>query len=475
MRVAVMIPPGANLFAVVFALLKMGAAPVLVDPGMGVKNLGQCLAEAEPEAFIGITKAQWARRLLRWGSKTLRISITVSSRRNEDSGADKPFPVESTVAKDLAAILFTSGSTGVPKGVIYTHGIFESQLRLLRKIYQIEPGEVDVPTFPLFALFAPGLGMTSIIPEMDFTRPARVNPERIREAIESHRATSMFGSPALLRRVSQAQGFHFPTIRRVITAGAPVSAKTLERFSALISPEARIVTPYGATESLPVCSIDHREILDETRALTDQGKGVCVGRAVPEMKVEIIRITDDPIPEWSDDLLLPQGGIGEITVSGPVVTPGYHQRPRSTELAKIYDPNTGTLRHRMGDLGYLDAQGRVWFCGRKSHRVVTPNQTFFTIPCEAIFNVHPGVERTALVGTPKSGVNQPVLCVELAAGCKRGREALRGELLELGARHSHTRPIKTLLFHPGFPVDVRHNAKIFREKLAVWAAKQRLG
>ena len=138
----------------------------------------------------------------------------------------------------------------------------------------------------------------------------------------------------------------------------------------------------------------------------------------------------------------------------------------------------------MGDVGYLDERGRIWFCGRKSHRVVTQAGTLFTIPCEAIFNTHPAVFRSALVGVPgaagsgqggdcKSPAREPAICIELEADARGQDEAkLRAELLALGAKFAHTQAIRTVLFHPAFPVDIRHNAKIFREKLAVWAEKQ---
>jgi acyl-CoA synthetase (AMP-forming)/AMP-acid ligase II len=250
-----------------------------------------------------------------------------------------------------------------------------------------------------------------------------------------------------------------------------VPAVVLERFSRLLDPGAEIFTPYGATESLPVASIGSKEILADTRALTDQGCGVCVGRPVDGLRLEIIGISDQQISTWSDDLRLPIGEVGEIVVQGPQVTAGYFNRAESTALAKIADPKSGGFFHRMGDLGYRDPKGRIWFCGRKSHRVITAAGVLFTIPCEAVFNTHPLVFRSALVGIGPIGAQTAVLCVELEAEAKTAdQERLRRELLEIGARFQHTKGIKTLLFHPAFPVDIRHNAKIFREKLAVWAA-----
>jgi olefin beta-lactone synthetase len=483
-RTVLMVPPGLDFFALTFALFKAGAVVVLIDPGMGSKSLGTCLKEAEPEAFIGIPKAHLARIVLGWARPTLRIFVTVGHRFGwggvtldtvHKLGAQAgPFAMAPTVAAETAAILFTSGSTGVAKGAVYSHGIFAEQVRMLQLLYGIQPGEVDLPTFPLFGLFAPALGMTAIIPDMDPTRPATVDPVKILNAIHHFGVTNLFGSPALIRRVGAygaEHGIRLPTLRRVISAGAPVPAAAIERFATMLNPGVQIHTPYGATEALPVASIGSDELLSDTRYKTIEGAGVCVGKPVDGMRVRIIRISDEPVPMWNEEYGLPLGSPGEIVVQGPVVTRSYYNRPESTVLAKMSDSGGG-LWHRMGDLGYFDEKGRLWFCGRKSQRIVTKAQTFFTVACEGVFNAHPAVARSALVGVTREGEVRPVLCVERDPKARISDEELRGELLALGAARPHTRAISTILFHKSFPVDIRHNAKIFREKLAVWATGQ---
>ncbi len=493
-RAVLMVRPGLEFFALTFGLFKAGAVPVLIDPGMGIRSLGRCLAEAEPEAFIGIPRAQLARRLFGWGRRTIRTLVTVEpgsrstvinapGQRHHTIGdlatigaSQGRFEIAPASSDETAAILFTSGSTGPPKGVVYSHAIFNAQIDMLRDLYVIEPGEVDLCTFPLFALFAPALGMTSIVPEMDASRPARADPKTLVDAIESFGVTNMFGSPALIRRVADHGTRHeikLSTLRRVISAGAPVPAKVLERFATLLSPGAQIFTPYGATESLPVASIGSKEILGETRQATDRGEGVCVGRPVPGMRLEIIRISDEPIARWSDDWKVPDGEIGEFVVAGPVVTRSYFQRPESTRLAKI-EADQGVVMHRMGDLGYRDDQGRLWFCGRKAHRVVTGSETLYTIPCEAVFNTHSEVHRTALVGIGPPGRQRPVLCVEPVHWplSRADQSRILDDLKAIGARFAHTKIINKFVFRKIFPVDTRHNAKIFREKLALWAARR---
>lgn len=487
-KTALLVPPSLDFYALTFAVFKVGAIPVFVDPGIGAKRFGACLAEAKPIAFIGIPKAQLARLILGWARESVELVITVGHRffwggltldelveRGSGTG-DVQAP---TRADETAAILFTSGSTGAPKGVVYSHSVFAAQIEALKSSFGIEPGEVDVNTFPLFALFAPALGTTAVIPEMDSTRPAHVDPTKIIEEVDYFKATMMFGSPALIKRVGEygrRHGVKLPTLRRVISAGAPANNEALEAFATMLNHDCEIFTPYGATESLPVTKIGTHEILGETRAKEPEGAGVCVGHPVGDIEIAVIPVTDDPIPHWSDDLRLPAGQIGEIVVKGSVVTREYYSRPKATALAKILEPS-GAHWHRMGDVGYFDEKGRLWFCGRKSQRVITRDGTLYTVACERIFNQHPAVSRTALVGIPdpeasiESRMQVPVLCVELVDG-KRESNRITSELLAIGSANPMTGSITRILYYPDFPVDTRHNAKIQREQLAAWASRR---
>ncbi len=478
-RVLVMVPPGIDLIALTFALFKAGAIPVLIDPGLGRRNVLKGIGTARPRGLIAIPLAHAARRLFPNAFRTVEWSVTVGrrwfwggARLKQIRRRGKPeFNAAEVQPDDPAAILFTSGSTGPSKGVLYSHRMFFHQVELLRRMYHMEKGTMDMSTFPLFTLFGVALGMTCVIPDMDPARPARVDAKTLVQHIHEYSVANSFGSPALWDTVSRYcldQGVRLPTLQRILMAGAPVPGNLLERFDRILAPEAQIHTPYGATEALPVASISHREVLEETWEKTREGKGTCVGKPVAGLQLKIIKITDDPIEHWDESLEVPAGTIGEVVVQGPWVTRQYHNLDSATALAKIVDGET--FWHRMGDVGYLDEGGRLWFCGRKTHRVQTAEGTLFTIPCEAIFNTHPRVRRSALVGVGMPGKQSPVIVIEAEKGVNQ--EKVTEELLQLASSHDITRSIQQVLFHPAFPVDIRHNAKIGREQLSRWVANR---
>jgi acyl-CoA synthetase (AMP-forming)/AMP-acid ligase II len=528
-RVLVMVRQGLPLIAAAFALFKLGAVPVIIDPGMGRKNFLACVTRSKPRVLLGIPLAQAMSHVFRtaFASVEIRVwasgSATARLRSASQLSALSSQPVASQ-AGDLAAVLFTSGSTGAPKGVCYEHGMFEAQVRLVQATYGIEPGEVDLPMLPIFALFNPALGMTTIVPEIDPSRPATVDPEKIVQAILQENVTSSFGSPTLWRIISRhclKNNVTLPSLKRVLMAGAPVPPDLFDDVQKIL-PNGTAYSPYGATEALPVASISSHEVLGPakfqvtsdkgqeirppdtsnlalgTSAATAAGKGTCVGRPVNEITVKIIAISDDPLTEVHE---LPAGEIGEIIVSGPVVTKSYDHLPEATAAAKIaakdQGPSTkyqaasasetpatchlplvtsapsGAVWHRLGDLGYLDASGRLWFCGRKAERVLTKSGPLYTEQVEPIFNAHPDVARSALIATGHDGHRAAIVVEprsrEVVETPSLRRKLVR-ELRALGGAHPHTDTIRLAYLHPHFPVDVRHNAKIHRLALARWAA-----
>jgi acyl-CoA synthetase (AMP-forming)/AMP-acid ligase II len=484
-RTALMLTPGLDFFAVFFALFRAGAVPVLIDPGIGMKSLKQCLAEAEPKAFIGVTKAHFARKILGWAKESCELlvsagpsfglgGITLKKLREMGIAAGGEI-MHSVKPDDMAAILFTSGSTGVPKGVVYRHRHFNAQVEMLRDTFNIQPGEVSLPTFPPFALFDPALGMTTIVPDMDPTRPAEADPAKLVNAINKYKVTNIFGSPALLNTLSRYcvdQKIRLESVTRVISAGAAVPVSTVRRMQNSLYQDAEIHTPYGATECLPVSSISASEIDDRMVDRIESGDGVCVGKPVEPNRVRIIKISEMAFNDISETTEMPFGMPGEITVSGPSCTDSYWKRDADTEIAKFSD-EAGNTWHRMGDVGIMDGSGRLWYCGRVSQRVETGKETLYADQCEAIFNQHPDLVRSAVVGVGPRGRQTPVLCIEVAGKLSPvDTERVHFDLLQLAQAHPITKSIRTVLFHPGFPVDIRHNSKIGREELAQWAAKK---
>ncbi len=479
-RTILMITPGMEFFITMFAMFKVGAVPVVVDPGMGIDRMLQCLEQGRPKAFIGIEKAHLLRTLKPKYFKTVKHWVTVGKRwfwgghtlNQLMLPAREDFPKAHTTWDETAAIVFTTGSTGPAKGVIYTHGNFDAQIRQIQSHFQIEPDEIDLPTFPLFALFDPALGMTAVIPDMDPTKPARVNPVKIIEAIENHGVTNMFASPALLNRVGKygrENKIKLPSLRRVVSAGAPVSPANIEQFSTMLSEKAQIHTPYGATEAVPIISIGSHEILSETKKLSEQGFGMCIGRPIENTRIKLLKIIDDPITQLRDSLVVPENQVGEITVQADLVTKQYFNNREADLLSKIPDVN-GAVWHRMGDLGWQDSKGRIWFCGRKNHRVTTGKETLFTIPVEAIFNNHEKVFRSALTGVGPKTNQLPVIFIEPNTKIGNKRAFIQA-LLTLAKSNPLTADIQHIFIDNAFPVDIRHNSKIFREKLAIKAKK----
>jgi acyl-CoA synthetase (AMP-forming)/AMP-acid ligase II len=494
-RLALLVRPGIEFVTLVFALLRAGVVIVLVDPGLGRKNLVQCLADAEPEGFMAIPAAQAARLWFKkhfpkaswnvtvgrrwfWGGMTLRDL----RRRGKALAPNAPFPA--THADDPAAIIFTSGSTGPPKGVLYTHRMFDTQVSEIQSMYGIQPGRVDLSCFPLFALFNSAMGVTTVLPDMDFSRPASARPYKLLAAANDWKVSQAFASPAVWRKLGdycRDHGGDISTLREIFSCGAPVSPEVLRWTLAFSAPHAKMHTPYGATECLPVATIEAAEVLGETALKMDEGAGVCVGRKFDSVQWRIIRITDEPIATIDDVEELPSGEIGELIVRGPQAFPRYVTRTDCNSIAKIRDERAGaraplrsngrppSVWHRMGDVGYLDEHGRFWYCGRKSHRVETTRGPLFTECIEAIFNAHRWVERTALVGLGAREEQTPVLVAQPSS--PSFPPTLPHDLVRFAeGTNRHTAQIKHVLLLHDLPVDIRHNAKINRELLAKWAA-----
>lgn len=465
-RTLLMVRPGLPLIEICFALFKLGAVPVVIDPGMGLRGFLNCVRHTQPEALVGIPMAVAMSRIFRGTFSCLRSRVGVGKDWGTMIGGSRvtEFSVAETAADELAAILFTSGSTGPAKGVCYEHGMFDAQVRLIRDAYGIEPGEIDLPMLPIFALFNPALGMTTVVPQMNPSRPAAVDPRKIVQAIEQNGVTNSFGSPILWDRIAgycEREGKTLPTLRRILMAGAPAPVRLLERMRRIM-PDCEVHTPYGATECLPVATICAEQVLSDTWSQTLAGAGTCVGCAVPEVSIRILPLVDGNLERSSDDLESPlkSGEIGEIVVTGPSVTRAYDGLPGATRRSKV-EASDGIVWHRMGDVGYLDEADRLWFCGRAAEYVETIDGRLFTDPVEAIFNQVEGVRRSALIGLGVRPHQIPAVVVERLPGVKVSEAALRHQ----ASQFELTQGIERFFFARSFPVDVRHNAKINRLSL----------
>jgi acyl-CoA synthetase (AMP-forming)/AMP-acid ligase II len=476
-RTLVLIRPSHDLYATLFALFKIGAVPVLLDPGMGPRALLTCIERNEPRVIIALSAVHAVRTVVRRPFRSAEVFVTVGRRwfwggTTLDACRQprpEPFPLAERAADDDAAILFTSGSTGAAKGVASKQAMFAAQVEALRDMFGFLPGQKDVQAFAGFAIFDLCLGMTSILPKADLSKPAKALPEDIIAAIHAHAADVTFASPIIWQHVSRyaaAQRVQLPSVRTLLTVGAPIPPYLHRRFQTILTGGAQVWTPYGATEAMPLTWIGTDELLADCVAQTAAGRGTCVGRVVPGVTLKVIAVTDDPVDEVAPNVL-PLGQIGEIVALGDVVSPAYTNAPDANRLAKIHD-SEGTW-HRMGDLGSFDEHGRLWFCGRKAHRLQTANGMVAGDPVEGVFNEHPDVFRTALVGVGASGDEIPVLIVEMEPG-RTFDDEVRASLLDLARGTPHEGLVQHVWPHPGFPVDARHNSKIRREDLRVWAA-----
>jgi acyl-CoA synthetase (AMP-forming)/AMP-acid ligase II len=248
-----------------------------------------------------------------------------------------------------------------------------------------------------------------------------------------------------------------------------------EQFEKVL-PNGTTYTPYGATECLPVASISGREIIEQgfkERVL----EGTCVGKAVPGLEVKIIGASEKPIESLADCEVLTTGQIGEIICKGPQVTLSYFERPDATRKAKIYD--SGEVWHRMGDLGWMDQEGRLWFCGRQAYAFSFEGRKFYSVLIEAVFNAHPDVFRSALVQLETLEGMRPAIAIERhdhkVKLSKTASLKLKNELYDLSHSTEKASKIKDFFLVKSFPVDARHNIKIDRTGLGKSISQGREG
>ena len=449
-KVLLFIPPSIELPVITFALFKVGAIPIFIDPGMGLKNLRRAVSEVSPNAMISVPLIRKLSRIFRTAFKSVSVKLDCTTIREKSRNESCSFEEYDAPEDEMAAILFTSGGTGKPKGVIYTHKIFIQQTNLLREMYSLTPDDVDCPCFSLFSFFTISMGLTSYVPKMDASHPAKTDPSDIVRNLQENNTTFAAGSPAIWIKVADYCLLHdiqLPALKHLVMFGAPVDIEMHEKWQKIL-PNGSTYTPYGATESLPISNISGEYILENTADLTLKGAGVCVGKTVPSVEVRI----------YNDD---------EIIVSGDTTTKEYYHEPKATLESKL--TIDGKLWHKVGDVGTIDEEGRIWFWGRKNHVIQLGQTKLYPVPCQTVFNQHEKIKRTALIGPSIDGRIVPSIVIELHDGSTKLTESLLEDLLAIRDSFEHTKLIERFFVKKSFPVDVRHNIKIDNLALCEWA------
>ena len=489
-RVLMLVPPGADFLALTYAVIGRAAIPVFLDPGMGKENLFKAIRDINPHVLIGSPRAQLLRLKRREIMPQLKFHVTASDWIY--TGGPKLSYLKRFSAKPLSApsrssdtvfVAFTSGATGRPKGVIYTNTMLTAQLRILREHFGIEQGRRDLPLLPVFSLFHLANGVCSVFPNVDPSRPISLSPERIVKIVNDLEVNYSFGSPTLWKKIADyalRAKQDFPSLEKIFMAGAPVSEEVSARVSELL-PQGRVYTPYGATEALPVTLAPVSELprptsLYDTSEESDRKScntiqlhhpGLCVGK--PLTGVDVIIVDRHQMRDLGVVQPLPPHVIGEILVSGENVSEEYFENAEANSSSKfVYDNKRW---HRIGDVGCVDNEGYLFYSGRVAHLVETPDQTYYSVPTEMIFNTMTKVRRSALVSLGAS--EEPGIVIEpnpeFWPESDEARRIFLSELEDVAQSHALTKKIKWFFFHPNFPVDGRHNAKIFRDQLSLWA------
>ncbi len=478
-RVATMIPPGIDLTVVLYSCWAMGATAVLVDAGLGVRNMDRAVRAAAPDWILGIPPAVTAARALGWTGRRIvagdmderlrrLLKVERSLRELEFLGESQPDPNDdgpnSERSDPLAAIGYTSGSTGPSKGVGYRSGQLAAQIDAIRNLYGITSSDRLVAAFAPFALYGPALGIGSVVPDMDVTKPATLTASTLADAVLRVDATLVFASPAALRNVvatadslTAEQRRALSNVRLLMSAGAPLQIELLQAVSSLL-PAAEVHTPYGMTEVLPVADISLA-----IRLARGAGPGTCVGRPLPGVDVRIHPL--DALGRPSDEPTAHADVMGEVVVSAPHVKDGYDRLWWTEHRSTTVDG-----WHRTGDIGSLDASGFLWISGRVQHVITSNPGPLPPIPIEHAAERVAAVKIAAAVGVGPTGGQVVAVVVETNDG-NRGPLASSEVAAQVKAELARDGlPLPAAVLSAEIPVDRRHNSKVDRTRVAAWAA-----
>jgi acyl-CoA synthetase (AMP-forming)/AMP-acid ligase II len=483
-RAALQMLPGIEWFSITYALLKIGAVPILLQPALGIRKMAQCVKAVEPEILITEPKYQALQTFnannyqsvhlhisteKRWYSK----GISITDLQKNDHASFQPAEMRS---HDTGMIVFsTSCESEKPKPTVFTHGMLNAIIELIRSVMAVTLESTLVTPFPFFMILAPATGIRQIIPASHSLKANKLDPRILVETIWDYGVTHLLMSSTRLMMLTEFlrnEAIFLPSMQRIASWGEPYPAFELQKLHSFINEKTQIFPIYGMAEAPVISTLGSHKIVSETQVKTERGFGLCQGQVVDGLEIRIIEVNDRPIDNWSDDLLVDKGGIGELVVKGEAVSRQYYNNSKNDALHKI--PDGKFMWHRTGDIGWQDTKGHFWFCGRKQDRItIAENETLYTIPCEAVFMQHERVHRCIIVGVGPVPYQTPVLIIELAPG-DSGKyiSTLTHELRDLALAYPHTGNIKNILFRKSFPVHSLYHQKINRKQLTIWAAKK---
>ena len=491
-RVSVLVPPGPTLTAVVYACLRLGAVVVVADAGLGVRGLSRAVRGAWPDVVIGELPGLSAARVLGWPGARISVErLAAASERllgvSHDLAnvaalgaaalrAGVPMPPE-PAPDDPAAILFTSGSTGPAKGVAYTHRQLSALRDVLAAHFDVGADTGLVTGFAPFALLGPALGTRSATPDMDVSAPRTLTARAVAAAVRASDARIVFLSPAAILNVVTTAGDlsgddrrALEGVRTFLSTGAPVGEPLLAAAAELM-PNAEPHTPYGMTECLLVTDVT----LAGIRAVSNAAdRGVCVGSPIGSNRVLISALDAEgrAVGAPSDE----PGVLGEVVVSAAHLKTSYDRLWLTDRGAVCETPREGRW-HRTGDVGHLDAEGRLWIEGRLPHVLATADGPVAPVGPEQQIEGAAGVRRAAVVGVGPEGLRQAVAVVEVAVEVvpSAARPGLASPELTADVRARTALPLVAVLVVPHLPTDIRHNSKIDRTRLSEWAERTLAG
>lgn len=388
--VGVMLPTGAGTAVAALAAWMLGRTLVPLNYVLKPEELQLVIDDCGTDIILT------AGPFLEAVGQSPRIKHLVKLENLDFSGAPEPRWPARVAEDELAVLLYTSGTSGRPKGVMLSHGNILANVRQCMAWVDFSDQDVLLGVIPQFHSF--GLTVLTVLPMVVGCRvvyTARFVPHRMIRLLREHRPTAMVAIPSMynaLLHVKDATADDFRSLRLPMSGGEPLPAAVMEAFHERFG--VRLCEGYGLTETAPVTNVCRPE---EWRSGT-------VGRAVPWVTERIVDI------ESGADL--PPGRDGEVRIAGPNIMRGYYRLPKETGAA--FDER-GFFR--TGDIGRLDGEGFLSITGRLKEMLIVAGENVFPREIEEVLNRHPTVGESGVVGgsDPVRG-EVPIAFVEMNEG-----------------------------------------------------------